>query len=249
MSKATFIESVDLDGLETYATDNFENATRFLPVTGLEQAAVVGNELQSFAPGVPAQARLALQNALLLAQLHAKKVAAPQDTHTWYASYFETLEALGLISSEQALVFQESTAIQGDVEKALLELIAVIVGGAATTTLAIVTKAIGALTKLGEDSPAVTIFKREAKSVTGRFQVSHAYPAEESVGVLLVAMTLDASAVFTQVLFFKVDVQQAELRQSTARFTTTVESLVSASEQLAMKVADFRDGFIAQLTI
>ncbi len=248
MSISTFLDSVDLEGLETYATDNFTATSGFLPSPGVEQAAVVGNELQSFAPGVPSVARLALQNAMLLAQLHAKKVA-PNNTVAWYESYFETLVALGLISDEQAHVFQRSTAIEGDVEKALLELIAAIVGGAATTTVAIVAAAVGALKRLGDGSPAITIFKRESKSVTGRFQVSHAYPVDDSVGVLLVAMTVDASAVFTEVLFFKVHVQQATLKQTTARFLTTVESLSLEADHIAKKVADFREGYISQLEI
>ncbi|PWC39512.1 hypothetical protein [Azospirillum sp. TSO35-2] len=63
---------------------------------GKDEAAVVGSNIVSFARGVAAEDREAIANALLIAQLVAKKRSqAADDIHQWYQHYFEVLGGLG----------------------------------------------------------------------------------------------------------------------------------------------------------
>jgi hypothetical protein len=106
-----------------------------------------------------------------------------------------------------------------------------------------------ALQKLEENSPAVTIFRRETHREVARFQLSVADQSGDGLAVSLMAFTLEASATLAQVLFFKSKAETAHVRHLAARLSV-VDAALDAAAPIAKKiVADHVDGYIRQLQI
>ena len=244
-----FVEDLDLEGVPRHAPRYLgAPPPRFVPQEGAEQAVVVGSHLQTFTGGVSADARLTLEDAMLLAQLRAKKLAH-EDAEGWYREYFDVLTRIGLVVEERNFVSTDTALVQADVEKVVLELAASLLGGPATTAFKIVAATLQALEQLDESSPAVTIFRRETHRQAGRFQVSAVEQDDRGLGVALMAFTLDASTSTTQVLFFKKKAEEARLRHLSSRLVVNQRALEAVAAQIAAKVVDYTDGYVRQLEI
>ena len=244
-----FVAGIDIEGVPTHGKRYLDAAPpRFIPRPEEDQAIVIGSQVQGFARGVDATNRQAVENAMLLAQLAAQR-QAPDDNEAWYRTYFDTLSNIGLATTERNFTESDTGTIQSDVEKVVLELVASLAGGPATTAVKIVTDTLAALRKLDEGSPAVTIFRRETHRDTGRFQVSVAEQDASGMAVALLAFTLEASTTLTQVLFFKLKSEDARLKYVSSKLHVSEDVLAGAAPLIAQKVADHVDGYVRSVQI
>jgi hypothetical protein len=247
-----FVAGIDLAGVPTYARARLApGPPAFAPDAGSNQSVVVGSLLQGFETGVEEATRRAVQDVMLLAQLAARKRVEPDDNEAWYDTYFEVLSNIGLLVEDRSFTSSESVAKQADVHKAVLQLAAGLLGGAATAAYQIVAATLEALQKLDEQSPAVTIFRRETRhGSAGRFQLSVAKPdAQRGLALSLMAFTLEASTTVTQVLFFKTKAEEARLRHMSSTLSVNEHGLGALADQVAAKVGVYTDGYVKQLRI
>jgi hypothetical protein len=247
-----FVTALDLEGVPAYGEKHLAPPPpRFVAKSDEAQAIVVGSQLQAFTDGVDESTRRALANAMLLAQLAAQKKAGRASNEAWYRAYFDTLANLGLAVEERSFSVTDSGAIQADVHKAVLELAATLLGGPAAPAVVLIAATLGAIEKLAQDSPAVTIFRREAQHErAGRFQVSVAEShagAESSLSLL--AFSLKASSTLTQVLFFKFKAEEARLEHLSATLGVNEDSLQNLAGPIAQKVAKYQEGYLRQLKV
>jgi hypothetical protein len=221
---------------------------RFVPQAGSEQAVIVGSHLQSFSKDVGTGDRETLLNAMLLAQLAAKKEPV-DNTDAWYRRYFDVLTNIGLLVEEQQFRSSETETIQADVEKVVLEIAASLLGGPAATAYKVVEATLSALQKLDEDSPAITIFRRETHREVVCFQISMVHAGDDGLAVFLLAFTLEASASRTQVLFFKSKAKSAHVKHSASRLRVVQDALAVAAPIAKQKVVEHIDGYVRELAI
>lgn len=247
-----FVATVDLAGVPTHSPKYLgPKPPGFIPRADEDQSVVVGSQLFAFAKGIDEGTRRALQNSALLAQLAASKRASPDDYEAWYWTYFEVLSSVGWLIQERDFNSFDSGSAQADVHEAVLQLAAGLMGGTATTAFQIVAATIGALQKLGEGNPAITVFRRETqRQQAARFQVSLAQ--KESDGGLLVslmAFRLRASTTVTQALFFTFKSEEARLEHFSARLGINEDVLEAIAGAIAEKVTEHVDGYVRTLKI
>ena len=217
-----------------------------------DQAAVVGSELLAFVEGVSAEQRQDVANAVLLAQLVAKRgVPAPAgeaDLRAWYAAYFDALSNIGFAIQQSDFTRYQKKGRNLEVHEAILEVAAAMLG-AAPAALALVTTTLKALQKMSKDSPWIQLFDRESQSAnTARFQIS----AVESDGhqgfrVSSMAFGLDAKSDVTQVLFFKFRSDDVTLFHQDGRATINEAVLAGVRAPIAAKLTAFANEFIKAL--
>src|SRR5688572_28234712 len=139
-----------------------------------DQALVVGSDLVSFVGALPAEQRGDIVNALLLAQLRARKVV-PQpgnikDLHRWYDEYLGVLSQIGFAVHQATLKNYDSKTDGFEAHQAVLEVVATLVAGA-PGALAVVSSTLTALQKMDADNPWITLFNSESRSAnTAHFQ-------------------------------------------------------------------------------
>ena len=202
------------------------------------QAAVVGSEVVSFAPAVPAERREAIINSTLLAQLVAnKRIPDATKIYEWYDVYFDTLTNLGWTIQDQGFAEYEERKESFEAHSAILA-VATTLLGSAPTALAAVTSAINALHKMDESTPWITLFNRESGSAkAARFQVSVADQDEDGQPfVTLMAFALEARSNVTQVLFFKAKRSEAKLRHYSGRVTVNSAVLDAIAGDIRAKL-------------
>ena len=216
------------------------------------QAAVVGSEVISFATGVTEQQRKDVTNAVLLAQLIAKrKVPAPgssADIQAWYAAYFDALSSIGFAVQDHGFTRYQKKGSSFEVHEGILEVAAVLLAGA-PAALALVQTTLKALQSMSEDSPWITLFERESQSAnTARFQVS-AVEGDERTGffISILAFGLEAQSELTQVLFFKFHSDDMTLFHQGGRVSINEQVLASVREPIAAKLTVFATDFIKML--
>ncbi len=247
-----FVASVDLSGVPKHSRRYFgPQPLRFIPNPDENQSIVVGSQLQAFEKGLDERMRQAIQNSVLLAQLVAQMKAPPDDYETWYRTYFDVLSRIGWLIQEKSFNSFDSGAAQSDVHEAVLQLAATLMGGPATTAYQIVAATIGALQKLQEGNPAITIFSRETQhEQAAKFQVSVAEKESDGgLGVSLMAFRLQASTTVTQVLFFKFKSEEARLEHLSAKVGINQNVLEQVADAIADKVAKHIDGYVRMLEI
>jgi len=216
------------------------------------QATVVGSDVVAFVPGVTAEARDAIVNGALLAQLVAKKkVPNADNADAWYDAYFDTLTNVGwVIQERQFAVYQEDdTGL--DVHKAVLTVLATVLGPAASA-LAIATSAITALQSMNEDQPFIALFNRESRlGKVGRFQITTVEPSDDKKGFLisLMAFSMTATASLTQVLFVRVKKGVVTLRNTQSKVTIASDIALGALPALKQKLASHVGDFVSMVDI
>jgi hypothetical protein len=217
--------------------------------SGKTQAAVVGSEIVSFVTGVTAERREAIVNASLLAQLVAKK-KVPDATriYDWYEAYFDVLANVGWVVQDRGFAEYSEAGMNFETHKAILAVAAIVLGGA-PTALAVVTSTINALHSMDESRPWITIFNRESRQArTARFQISVAeQDPDGQFFVNLLAFGLEASSQLTQVLFFKVRKDKAQLRHSSGRVTINGTVLDGVSAAIKAKLVGHATDYVSQL--
>lgn len=246
-----YVESVDLSGVPTYGRTYLgPPPPRFVPDDKKDQAAVIGSSIQSFPKGLDKNTRLEIQNALLLAELRAKKLASPSDIDAWYTAYFDALTSLGWVTRQRGLVSFETHGSTVEVNKAVLSVAASLLGGAATTAYQVVAAAIGALQKLDENSSELVIFQRNVTPQDASFQVGIA--GLDGSGFLkewLMAFQLHAKEISTRVLFFNLKSKEATFKRFAGQLDINKDALDLVADKLAARVAEYVDGYVRTLDI
>ncbi|MHA7289558.1 hypothetical protein ACX80V_07930 [Arthrobacter sp. MDT3-24] len=244
----SFVESLDLSGVPTHGKKFLEGAPPpFMALTDEDQALVIGSQVQSFVKGVDAEKRRVVKNAMLLAQLAAE---GEDDVQDWYATYFSTLGAVGLLVEQKSAVLQEDVAIQADVEKAVLKVAVGLLTGPALAGYQVLVAALEALQQLDEGSPAVTIFRRQTHSETAKFQVAVALDnADGELEIFLLAFRFTVSSKLTQTLVFKFKTEEAHLSHQKAVLGVVDETLDNLAPQISEKVAKYTQGYIRQIKL
>jgi len=216
-----------------------------------EQASVVGSDVMAFSKGVAAETRADIVNAVLLAQLVAKKsMAEPKtlaDVGAWYDSYFDTLTRLGFVLQDKALAEYRASSDTFEAHESIIEIAGALLAGS-PGALVLVKKTLEALRKMSADSPLIALFHRESQSAnTARFQVSLAESDAAGVTLTLIAFGLEARASVMQVLFFKFHNNDVTLRHNSGKVAINAALLAAIRPQVSAKIVAFTNDFIKKL--
>jgi hypothetical protein len=234
------------------ANFNVAKAASFDFDAAKEQATVAGSSIISFVTGVTPEQRKDILNALLLAQLVAKKkVAEPQSLEqllAWYEEYFDVLSHVGFVIQSKGLARYQEKSQDFEAHEAILDVATVLLAGA-PAALALVKTTLEALKKMSADSPWITVFNRESRTAqTIRFQVSLVDQDENAqLLVTLMAFGVQAESRLTQVLFFKFRKNEVTLHHNSGAVTINADVLSSVRAQIAAKLVPFTAAYIEGL--
>jgi hypothetical protein len=218
------------------------------------QASVVGSEVISFFEGVTPDARRAIANSALLAQIAANSsVPSGNDIYPWYDRYFEVLRNIGWKIEKREFTTYQASGTGFEAQEAILDVAAALFGPGATSALMLkaTMDALRSLRDADSKSPVITIFDQQSlHAQAARFQVSLVQDqADKNFSVVLLAFGLEANSTITQVLFFKVRKGDATLKHMSGRVTVTSEIMAHVAPQIEAKVAAYQSNFIRTLNI
>jgi hypothetical protein len=247
MAKSARAYLMSLDLPEPEASE-FESAPDF---TTQRQAVAVGSQLTEFTAAVSTDARSAISNTLLLAQLAANKAADQvADVFAWYAKYCAVLQGIGWQSQDLDFQGQTTTQQDLDVHKAIIPVVALALGPVAAAS-SIVLGVLNGLKDMNASSPWITLFNRQSQHASGaKFQVT--YVDSDATGqpqLTLVCFAVNARQTLTQVLFFKFTSQTVQLKQSTGKLGVTLDRLNVDRAAIAGRVDSFIAGNIQNIEI
>jgi len=216
-----------------------------------DQAIVVGSDIVSFVKTVTPQQRRDIVNALLLAQLVAKKAVPEPGTldqiRAWYERYFDVLSNIGFAIQEKDLRKYNQKGDGFEVHEAILEVAAVLLGPG-STALAVLTATLKALQKAGGNQPWITLFNKESQFANAaRFQVSTVDGDANGALVFLSSFALEATANLTQVLFFKFRSNDVTIEHSSGKVSIDAQVLAAVREEIAAKLIKHTSEYVAGL--
>lgn len=218
---------------------------------GADEAFVVGSQINAFTQSVGNEIRADVTNCTLLAQLAAnKKVGSTNAIYDWYNAYFEVLFNVGWTLTENNFNIYQTSNIDMEVHEALLAVAEVFLG-AAPAALAIVKSVIGALAKMDESSPWITLFNHQSQKINNAaFQIAVAdQNANGEVAISLMAFAIESEKTATQVLFFKFGEGSAILRKCAGKVTMNEQVLRSVRADIAAKVITFTSDFVRNIQV
>jgi hypothetical protein len=210
-----------------------------LPVfTDGRQAVVVGAQLAEFTDQVPPDIRGDVSNWLLLAQLAADKATETSgDVFRWQDTYIDVLQQTGWRLDDVSFREQRLDDSAGELHEAIIPLVALAFGPAASAA-SIVLSILNSLQTMQQDTPWMTVFSRKSQHLRGaKFQVGlvDAGPQGEPK-VALACFAMEASQTITQVLFFKLSQQAANLQWADSAMTITPDALNDVRDAVRSKV-------------
>jgi hypothetical protein len=179
------------------------------------QALVAGAGLVLAEEGVSAQAKQDIVNCTLFAQFHAaNEVGDASKVVEWYTAYFSALTRLGWAITSQEFQEHKDSGKTVSVHKAILGVLAALLGPAAVTSLAVAKAVLSGLEEMGSDAGWLKIFDQRAiKASVAKFQVVSAQPAPGGlINIGLFGFELKAKSNLTQVLFVKYQKSSVKLR-------------------------------------
>jgi hypothetical protein len=215
-----------------------------------DQAVVAGSGVVSFKSGIPAARRQAVADSLLLAQLILKnKGVSPDDTQNWYHGYGSVLANLGWLVETCELTDYVSGDAGLDVHEAIMAVAAVLLGPGAIAAAPLIEATLKALQSMDTSTPWITLFNRESRRAnTASFQIALAEPdADGNLTVSLMAFSLSASTTVTQVLFVKVQNNEANLKRFSTSAQINLSVLDAVQGTLQQKVASFTSSYLSAL--
>ena len=188
-------------------------------------------------------------NSALLAQLVAnKRVPDATRVFDWYDAYFEALSNIGWVIQTRQFVQHVEQSDRFEAHEAILAVAATLLGSAATS-LQVVKATLDALKSLKQNSPWITLFHRESqRASTARFQVTLAEeaPAGQFL-VTLMAFGLNAKGTLTQVLFFKFQSNDVELKHASGSVTINEQVIMAVRDDIAGKLVGYAQNYIRTL--
>jgi hypothetical protein len=237
-SARRYIESADIPDLREGGEGLDPNVLAASFDAAKKQATVVASDVFSFVNGVSAEGREALVLSSLLAQLVAKKkVPDIADIDGWYKTYFDTLTNVGWVIQQRDFALYQEGGLNFEAHRAVLSVAAAFLAPA-PAALSLVKATVDALQSMDESRPWLTIFDRESRSgKTGRFQISLVEPGSDGEFLVsLLAFSMTADRVLTQVLFFKAKKEAVQLRHNGAKVTIAASVLTGALPALRQKL-------------
>jgi hypothetical protein len=250
MTPGDYISSVDLTGTPRPLVDrgaDFEGDAQVYD-EARKQARVVGSGVFSFAPGVNAATRVAISDALLLAQLVANTQGDAADQPVvWFAEQAKVLQKLGWITADGGWTDYTTAGLAADVHHEILAVLAAVLGPA-PAALAIITATVEALEAMDPSSPRIRIFSRESqKANIARFQLGAVEASGDTVSMSMLACLIEASSSITQVLFFKLGEAKASFKANHTRVSTTGGALRQLHPKIRAKIDVYQDAYLSSI--
>jgi hypothetical protein len=217
-----------------------------------DEAVVVGSGMVSFKTGLPQNQREAVANSLLLAQLVLKKQGiSPDDAQTWFHEYASVLANLGWLVETSEMTQYVSNEDGLDVHEAIIAVATVLLGPAAPAALPLIAATLKALRSMDTSTPWITLFNRESRHAqTASFQLALAEPSDDGkVSVSMMAFALSTNSQITQVLFFKVNSNDATLKRVSTVAEVNVSAIEAVQDTLRQKVSQFTSNYLSELPI
>lgn len=217
-----------------------------------DEAVVVGSGIVSFKTGLPQAQREAVANSLLLAQLVLKKKGiSPDDADNWFHEYADVMAHLGWLVETSAMSQYVTQEDGFDVHQAILAVAATLLGPGAVAAAPLIEATLKALGTMNESTPWITLFNRESRQAqAASFQLALAGPAEDDkLSVSMMAFALNTSLQITQILFFKVNKEDATLRRVTTVAEINLSVLDAVQDTLAQKVSQFTSNYLSELSL
>jgi hypothetical protein len=210
-------------------------------------AVTTGQNLIEFAPEVDPAIRPAVTDALLLAQLAADKAGAASPD-AWYESHRSVLARLGFVSSGLTRTAQDFSTTNEDLNQAILPVITAAFAGAAVPALVIAT--LQQLSAASEGKPWLKLFEQETRHVGARqFQISMVDAEADTLVVRMLGFALEISQAAAQVLFFRHARDTGAVERLEGSFSVASATLASLAPDLAGKLAERRQAYLAALEI
>lgn len=219
--------------------------------TEAPQVVEVGAQLAEFTDKVPSELRPLIANTMLLAQLAANKASSDTpNVFDWYGKYRSVLENVGWTVQGSEEEKREVTQKNAGLHKALIPVIASMLGPQ-VAALSLIVRLLQGLQEMDAQSPWITLFDRASQHARGaKFQIS--YVDADSGGsptISLLCFAIEAERTVTQVLFFKFSSEKADLHQSTARLLVTRDRLQTDQQLIENKVGAFIAEFVNNIEI
>ncbi len=248
-----FVDRADFSKLPGYRSGlSHLGSSAFEPAANKNQGVVTASAIHSFVKGVTNDRRNALVDSSLFAQLVANKTVPDQaDISGWYGAYLNALTSVGWVLQSKSFATYDFKTGDVDVHEAILAIASGLLGGAASTGLALIKSTLDAMKKLEDNSPWITLFRRESQhDRSARFQVSLVnQDAGSDFLVSLMAFALESTQTLNQVLFFRTRSTNATLRYCSGDVTINDRVLKAVGPKIVDKIADFYRGYVQEIDL
>lgn len=245
-----FVRTLDLPQAPPSTEATVSEAPAVTFGTG-QEAVVVGDHVAEFSSSVEPGVRSQVSNCLLLAQLAADHATAGMaDIMAWYRVYVQVLSKTGWAIAGMDLKTAKVTDEGLDVHQAIIPVLTAMLGPVAAAASMVVTVLEG-LQAVNKGIPWITLFNRSSMHASGaklQFGFVDA-PSGEDIAIKLLAVSLQAEKVVTQVLFFRLSRHDARLRTSQSDLTISHERLRIIAPGVAQRVYPFLLDNIARISV
>ena len=210
-------------------------------------AVSTGQNLIEFGAAVDAAIRPAVTDALLLAQLAADK-AGVSTPDQWYENHRSVLAHLGFVSSGLTRTAQDFSSTNEDLNEAILPVITAAFAGAAIPALVIAT--LQQLSAASQDKPWLKLFEQESRHFGARqFQISMVDSQADTLVIRMLGFAIDIAQEQAQVLFFRHARDTGAVERLEGSFSVPAATLSGLAADIATKLAERRQSYLAALEI
>lgn len=178
-----------------------------------------------------------------LSMLFASRVATQAvrvnggDEDDWLAEYASSLGDLGFAVSPMSVVKSSFKKTGIKVHKAIIPFLTVALGGAAIGP--IILAALRNLQTMGENTPWITLFEREARRFEVReFHFAAASSTASDTAIRYAIARLNTDAAVTKILFFDIGQVRAEFESATTTLAANNSLMAVIREDLKHKLGD-----------
>jgi hypothetical protein len=250
-SSVEFARSTALPQLEDFGLDaesendppNFDKP---------ELAVTVGSQIASFADNVDPELREKIANGFLFAQQAAdKQIQDPTEasSEAWYNTYVKVLTQIGWQTEEGGNVINVIKGTSAQVHSEIIPIITLALGPAVAAS-ALIVKVLEGLNNMDANSPWITLFSRESqRAKANQFQMSHVDVADGKPRITLVNFELSAERAATQILFFRLNTNEAELRHTERKISVNEPIFSAVAPVIAERLADRVRKFVLEIEI
>jgi hypothetical protein len=221
--------------------------------TGIPQVVTVGSQIAEFAAGVPEELRRGIANCFLLAQLAADRWVETKGggARTWYNVYVSVLKKCGWIVEGDASSLRSVTGSGAQIHSELVSILTKALGATAVAAGSLLLDLLNGVKSLDKGQAFLTLFEHASQRAAARlFQISYVdADAKKFPRINIAAYELNAEHSVTQVLFFKLDLQNAKLRSFSADVTVDPELFAALAPAITEKVKDHVRTSVAEIEI
>ena len=217
-----------------------------------ELAVTVGSQIASFSDNVAPELREKIANAFLFAQQAANKQIEGQDgatTRAWYDKYLGVLTQIGWSNEDAADLDRVIKGTSVQVHTEIVPILTAALGPAAAAS-ALIVQVLEGLNRMDNDASWITLFSRESqRAQANQFQLSHVDMVDGAPRIALVNFELVAERAVTQVLFFKLDTNAAELRHTESKISVNEPIFSQVAPIIADRLRDRISAFVMEIEI